>query len=219
MRRVFTVKLMLLLGGASVAAACQSSPNKKVESAEATQRADAREATQEQNELAQEQREEQKELSQEQREEQDELANERPDPAEQRELSQEQRAENRELNQEQAEDRTDLAKDRRETQKENASDVQEALSEADKEKRDFAEAARARLRRIDERAASLETTAPASPRVSKALSTIPPKRASTERDIEALNTVASRNWAKAKQRINQELASLERTLDGAEKQH
>lgn len=140
------------------------------------------------------------------------------------------RAENR--MQDRAEDRADLAKDQAEERadlnqkatdkiRDKQEDLAEAKQDANEERGDLLKDSRDKLRKIDERAAELRTkvssaTAEDKAQVTTALSSFPTKRQALERDIEALSSVKEANLSRAKDKVEKQFSSLDKTLDKAE---
>lgn len=148
-------------------------------------------------------------------EERNEVANERT------ELTREQQKERADLTKEQAEERADLSKDHAEERTEGSRKIAEASKDADEDRAEIVKDTREKLRDLDERAAKLQAKAQeASPQektqVSSALSAFPTKRQALERDIEALNNVAAANLNRAKDKVEKQISSLEKSLDRAE---
>ena len=194
------VSSLLVLGGAS---ACQSNPNKQVESARAAQMEGQQEAARERDRLAREQQEESDELAREQMQEGEPVS--------------ERMEEQGELASEQAEEQGELRTEQLEEQKENVQDVREATTQATRAQREYANAARERLRAVQQRARQLrERTAGSQGEATATLNTLPERMQETERDIEALETIQTANFQQKKTQVDRKLSSLESSLDRVE---
>jgi hypothetical protein len=134
--------------------------------------------------------------------------------------------------QDMAEERADLAKDQAEERaklneksadkiRDEKQDLAEAKKDANEQRGDLVQDSRDKLRQIDARAEELRTkVSSATPedkaQVTTALTGFPTKRQALERDIEALGTVKEANLSRAKDKVEKQLSSLDKTLDKAE---
>jgi len=126
-----------------------------------------------------------------------------------------------ELAKDQAEDRADLKQETRENVRDKKEDLAEAKKDANEERGDLLKDSREKLRKIDAREAQLRTkvsTASAQDKaeVTTALNSFPTQRKALERDIEALSSVKAANLSRAKDKVEKQFSSLDKTLDKAE---
>ncbi|MFT3921316.1 MAG: hypothetical protein QM778_02150 [Myxococcales bacterium] len=221
-----TSKLLLLAGAIAGVTACQSDPMKGVESAQDQAAAHAVEAQEDRAELARKQAEQRAELAHDQHEKAvDEAQRVRTQPAaEQLEdnnaLALKQAAERADLGSEQASDRGDMVGDIERQRQRDMDRLARANDQASEEKRAFAEKAREKLRKLEDRANKLsakrgEAEPDEQASVNKTLLTdLPAKCQEAEREITSLESVGTRaDWAKAKSEVQNTLASIERSLD------
>ena len=205
-------KLAVLLACAGLMA-CD--PAKKVENAQEEQQKVAVEATEKRADLTREQTNEAAALVKDQREERADLEQKQRDTmvGEQKEAVK--------LGTEQINERTkvegEIAKDSAEANKE----LNKATAQLDEKRQELQSKARARLEKITARASNITTKSQtAKPdektHVSQVLTGFAEAKATAERDIEALATVAAENFKRAEKAVDNALASLEKKLDKAE---
>ena len=125
------------------------------------------------------------------------------------------------LAKDQAEERVDLNKKQSQKIRDAQKELAEAKQDANEQRGELVKDTRDKLRVLDERAAELRTkvstaTAEDKAEVTTALSGFPTKRQALERDIEALGSVKEANLSRAKDKVEKQLSSLDKTLDRAE---
>ena len=205
-------KLSILLACAGVFA-CD--PAKKVENAQQDQQKVAMEANEKRAELSREHTQEAAELTQEQRQQRADLEKQ------QHEAVVDQQRDAVKLGTEQINERSKVESKIADDSIEARSRMNKASAELDQQRQDMQSRSRERLSKINLRATDITTkaqTAPAEGRthVNQALAGFQEARATAERDIEALSTVAAENFRRAEKTVDTQLAQLEKKLDRAE---
>jgi len=229
MKSTLTPRVMILAASIAGLIACDSAKQVQQETQDLNET--KQEATKDQAELRNEQQREQAELRQ------DEQRNMPRDPAlrpidgtgmvqpgttgRTDDRAQDMAEERADLAKDQAEERVDLNKKQSQKIRDAQKELAEAKNDANEQRGELLKDTRDKLRELDERAAELRTkVSTATPEdkaeVTSALSGFPTKRQALERDIEALGSVKEANLTRAKDKVEKQLSSLDKTLDRAE---